>query len=279
MIFKGRRLIIGTKHKKEIVIAPLLEKGIGVKCFIDPEFDTDLLGTFSGEIERKEDALTTLRSKCLLAMERNNCDLGVASEGSFGNHPNLFFAPANDELLILIDKKNDLEIISREFTTETNLDACAVTNAKELFDFAEKVEFPSHGLILKKSKDDLSYMRKGITDQSELLIFFNFCINEFGTAYVETDMRALYNPTRMKVIEKATKNLLAKLNSFCPVCFVPGYAVVRATPGLPCGSCSLPTASTLFHTYQCVKCHHQENLKFPHDKEIENPMFCDACNP
>jgi hypothetical protein len=279
MIFRGRKLIIASKHSKELVIAPLLEESIGVECFVDPEFDTDLFGTFSGEVERKEDALSTLRSKCLLAMERNNCDLGVATEGSFGNHPTIFFAPANDELMILIDKKHGLEIISRELTTETNLNGSAITTPRELFDFAETVGFPAHGLILKKSKNDHSYVRKGITDKSELLIYFNFCMNEFGSAYVETDMRAMHNPTRMTVIENATKNLLAKLNSLCPACSSPGYSVVRATPGLPCGYCGYPTASTLLHTYQCVKCGHQEDLKFPNHKDFEDPMYCDVCNP
>jgi hypothetical protein len=46
-------------------------------------FDTDLLGTFSGELQRKDDALTTLRNKCIGASIANNCDLIFASEGSF----------------------------------------------------------------------------------------------------------------------------------------------------------------------------------------------------
>lgn len=279
MIFKGRNLIIATKHKKEAVIAPLLEAEIAVKCFVDPEFDTDLFGTFSGEIERKEDPVTTLRNKCLLAMERNNCDLGIASEGSFGSHPTMFFVPANEELLILIDKKNGLEIIAKELSVETNLNGSECLDQKGLLDFSAKVGFPSHGLILKKGKNDHRYLRKGITTKNELLVCFNFCINEFGSAYVETDMRAMYNPTRMKVIEKVTKGLLAKLNSLCPICSTPGYSVVSATSGLPCSSCGFPTSSTLFHSYACVKCNHAEDIKFPYTKHMEDPMYCDICNP
>jgi hypothetical protein len=33
------------------------------------------------------------------------CDLGVASEGSFGSHPSIFIASADDEFLIFIDTK------------------------------------------------------------------------------------------------------------------------------------------------------------------------------
>jgi hypothetical protein len=46
-IFRNRRLIIATKHKKEAVVAPLLQEKLGVRCFVDDEFDTDAFGTFS----------------------------------------------------------------------------------------------------------------------------------------------------------------------------------------------------------------------------------------
>ena len=90
MDFAGRKLVIATKHEKEKVIGPLVENHLAADWFVDPTFDTDFLGTFSGEIERKDDPLTTLKNKCLLAMEAANCDLGIASEGSFGPHPTLF---------------------------------------------------------------------------------------------------------------------------------------------------------------------------------------------
>ena len=110
-MFANRKMIIATKHSKESVMAPLFEKSLGVKCFVVDNFDTDTLGTFTGEVERADDAVTILRKKCLMAMQKNNCDLGVASEGSFGPHPTMFFINSDDELAILIDKKNDLEII------------------------------------------------------------------------------------------------------------------------------------------------------------------------
>jgi hypothetical protein len=91
--FEGRQLLIATKHNKERVIAPLFEKALGVTCIVPDNFDTDLLGTFSGEVEREQDPLSTARRKCLLAMQQANCDLAIASEGSFGPHPSLFLSP------------------------------------------------------------------------------------------------------------------------------------------------------------------------------------------
>ena len=119
-MFQDRKLIIVTKHEKEKAIAPFLEKSLGVSCFVNENFDTDILGTFTGEIERELDPIATARQKCLMAMELTNCDLGIASEGSFGPHPTIFFVSADDEFLIFIDKKNNLEIIARELSTATN---------------------------------------------------------------------------------------------------------------------------------------------------------------
>jgi hypothetical protein len=50
-MFVGRNLLIATKHEKVKVIAPILEKELGVKCFVLKGLDTDKFRTFSGEVE------------------------------------------------------------------------------------------------------------------------------------------------------------------------------------------------------------------------------------
>jgi hypothetical protein len=171
-MFENRKLIIATKHRKESVIAPILEKELGVRCFVDETFDTDLLGTFTGEVERQLDPISTAREKCLQAMKINDCELGIASEGSFGPHPSLFFVSADDEFLIFIDKKNNLEIIARELSTETNFNGKELKSENELLDFAQSIGFPAHGLILRQSKDDISEIHKGISDPEILKTTF-----------------------------------------------------------------------------------------------------------
>ena len=44
-MFQGRELLIVTKHEKEKVISPILERELGVKCVVTDNFDTDILGT------------------------------------------------------------------------------------------------------------------------------------------------------------------------------------------------------------------------------------------
>ena len=141
-MYKGRRLVIATMHQKEVVITPILEKELGVECFVPDNFDTDMLGTFTGETPRVLSQIETVRQKCLLAMKQTNCDLGVASEGSFGSHPTLFFVPADDEFLIFIDKKNDIEIVARKLSTETNFSGQQINSEEELLEFSKKIKFP-----------------------------------------------------------------------------------------------------------------------------------------
>ena len=278
-MFKNRTLLIATMHEKEKVLAPVFEEALGVTCVVAKDFDTDVLGTFTGEVNREDDPITTLRKKCNLAMEMYTCDLVVGSEGSFGPHPSLYFVHANDELVLLIDKKNNLEIFARELTTDTNFNGAEVSTESQLLEFATKAKFPSHALILRKSKDAYTHISKGITDVEFLKKTFNDLIDNYGIAYVETDMRAMYNPTRMAVIEKAAQKLVDKINSKCSQCSHPGFSITEAKPGLPCNLCRSSTRSTLSYIFTCQKCSFIKEQMYPHNKTMEDPMFCDYCNP
>lgn len=278
-MFQHRKLIIATKHRKELVMAPILEKALGVKCFVDENFDSDVLGTFTGEINRELDPIATAREKCLRAMKANHCDLGVASEGSFGPHPSLFFMGADDEFLIFIDLANHLEIVVRELSTETNFNGKPIENKKELLLFAEQVGFPSHGLILRNAKNDNAAIFKGITDVNILMETYDLILSKYKTVYAETDMRALYNPSRMKVIESATKKLAVKINSQCPQCKTPGFDVKKSKKGLKCSLCGSPTDTTLSHIYVCQHCAFEKEEWYPNQKTTEDPTYCNYCNP
>jgi hypothetical protein len=278
-MFKNRKIIIATKHKKEQVIAPILENELGVKCFTDEAFDTDVLGTFTGEVERELDPISTAREKCLRAMKQNNCDLGLASEGSFGPHPTMFFVNADDEFLIFIDSKNNIEIIVRELSTSTNFNGKQIENQTELLEFVNKVGFPSHGLILRKSKEETADIHKGITDAEILKTTFELLHSKYKTVYAETDMRAMYNPTRMSVIEKATEKLVQKVKSTCLNCKMPGFGITDAKHGLECSLCGSPTNSILSYIYVCQHCKFTKEEIYPHKKTTEDPMYCDYCNP
>lgn len=278
-IFFGRELFIATKHRKEEVIAPLMKRSFQIQCKVHPALDTDVFGTFSGERKRLDDALTTLRKKCELAFDISNEDLVMASEGSFGPHPEFFFVPINEEILLLIDRKNDLEFVVKEITTETNFAATSVKSWEELKAFAENAKFPEHALILRNSENDFTVIRKGINLWEDLELEFNRFIQKFPTVFVETDMRAQYNPTRMKAIERCTEKMIELMNSKCPACATPGFKITQAKSGLPCIQCGFPTRSVKSYIYSCNRCMHEKEELFPKGKMNEDPMYCDHCNP
>ena len=278
-MFQNRKLLIATKHQKERVIAPILENELGVTCFVDETFDSDTLGTFTGEVERELDPVSTVREKCLRAMKLSNCDLGIASEGSFGSHPSIFFVSADDEFLIFIDTLNNIEVIVRELSTSTNFYGKQIQTQKELFEFADKAGFPTHGLILRKSKDEKTDIHKGITDIESLKKTFDQLYSKYNSVYAETDMRAIYNPTRMNVIEKATKKLVQKIKSSCPQCQMPGFGVTDAKSGLNCSLCGSPTNSILSYIYVCQHCEFTKEEMYPNNITTEDPTYCDYCNP
>lgn len=279
MFFKGRQLLIATKHGKENVVAPILEKELGVTCIVANKLDTDILGTFSGEIERTLTPEEAARQKCKLAMEIYNCDLCLASEGSFGPHPVMHFIPANEELLLLTDTKNNLEISARELSTATNFNAEEIKDENQLSEFTKRALFPTHALILRPPGAQWSEIEKGINTKTSLKKHFRRFLKTYGAVHVETDMRAFFNPSRMLVIESATKTLAKQIKTTCPQCQRPGFGIATIETGLLCKLCKLPTRSILNYVYSCKGCGYSQTQARPDHKQFEDPIYCDYCNP
>ena len=278
-MFAGRTLVIATKHGKERVIAPILARVLGVRCITPDTFDTDELGTFTGEVERRLDPLETAREKCRRAMDAAGCDLAVANEGSFGPHPVMAFVPGDDELMVFQDRRNGLDLVVREVSASTNFAAQEVRDESALRAFADRARFPRHALILRESPSSTQPIHKGINDPAELLARFRELRARRGHAYVETDMRAMHNPTRMEVIGDAARKLADLLQSTCPACAMPGFAVTEVIRGLPCEACGLPTNAPSRHISVCRRCGQREEQRNPQGKTREDPMYCEFCNP
>jgi hypothetical protein len=277
--FEGRSLAIATMHGKDSVISPQVEQRLGVRPFVPQGLDTDVLGTFTGEISREGDALATLRAKCRMAANQTGCDLVVASEGSFGPHPSLFFSQAGDELVMLADYRYDLEIVGRELTFKTNFAGSDISDAGSLMAFAERSGFPSHALILRESAGSPAPIIKGLDNGRALLQAYGEILERCGRVYAETDMRACFNPTRMASIGLATAKMVDKALTSCPACRTPGFGVTDARHGLRCSACHCPTASVLSHIYTCARCRTTEEKMYPYGRMTEDPMYCNQCNP
>lgn len=277
--FDGRKVVIATMHQKDEVIGPALQMSFGMEYQTPNEFNTDQLGTFSGEIERALSPIDAAREKCKLAFESTDIDLVISSEGSFGPHPSFFFAPSDEEYLVLKDWENDLEIVVKTWSLDTNYGHYVLGSPEPLESFLTRAKFPTHALIVQDKLSQFHYLKKGITSKSILDQAIQNCLSQFGECHISTDMRAMHNPTRMGIIKELTIKLIEKMRSCCPACNRPGFSITEVKRGLLCSSCSFPTNSIKTAIYSCSGCHYTEFLDYPEAKIEEDPMYCDYCNP
>lgn len=279
-IFLGRKLVIATMHGKEAALAPVLEEKLGVHCMLPVALDTDCFGTFDGSISRRDDTRTTLINKCRAAMELTGCDLALGSEGSFGPHPEMAFLPCGLEELLLLDMSHNLSIHVAEVHSETNFSHARIRTWKELQAFAEKAMFPSHALILKTGDaDQAKPAMKGINDPETLKAAFDKLIGESAELSVQTDMRAMHNPTRMRMIGKTALSLAEKALNCCPSCHTPGFGMTGIKRGLPCAWCGAETHAVLSKLFTCAYCGFEDEQRYPGGQPWADPMHCPGCNP
>ncbi|MBE9016201.1 hypothetical protein IQ272_08625 [Chroococcidiopsidales cyanobacterium LEGE 13417] len=282
-LFTGRVVVIATMHEKEKAIAPILEAELGVQCVVPNDFNTDIFGTFTRDIARPADQITTAKLKAKKALEITGETIAIASEGSFAPHPDLPFISSNQEIVVFIDTLNQLEIVGQEISTETNFNSQSIRTVEEADSFAREIGFPSHGLVVMLSPDssDREEIFKGINTAEKLREIVTFALSKSltGKVHIETDMRALYNPTRMQNIAKATRNLIQKISQICPNCACPGFDAIAHRRGLPCRLCNLPTSAIRSVVYQCQKCSFQQEKLFPQGVKVADPSQCMYCNP
>jgi hypothetical protein len=120
---------------------------------------------------------------------------------------------------------------------------------------------------------------KGIKEFDILKNKVNGLLKKHQSIVLETDMRAMNNPIRRKVIRQATEDLIQKLLSSCPQCGTLGFAPTEMRLGLPCENCGLPTTQALARIWECAKCHFIKEEHYPAQKATADAMYCAFCNP
>lgn len=280
--FVDRTAILATMHRKESVMAPILEQGLGLRVVVPDGLDTDRFGTFTREIERSGSQLEAARQKAHYTMELTGATLAIASEGAFFPHPACPWLSSNRELVLLVDRQHGLEIVGETVTTETNFAHRSVASAADALDFAQTVGFPEHGLVVmpKPEWPTAAQRFKGIRHPDQLVqAVTDLLAAGFGSVHVETDMRAMHNPTRMKAIAEATQQLVKTALHQCPNCSYPGFAIVAHEQGLPCAWCQLPTSVVKLARRQCQHCRFTQDEMFPNGITVADPTWCSHCNP
>ncbi|GAB4033383.1 hypothetical protein GCM10028809_35040 [Spirosoma gilvum] len=246
--------------------------------------DTDQWGTFSGEVERKGSALDCARRKCEWGLEKlgDKVDYVLASEGSFGPHPFLPFLAGDEEILYFIDRKRGFHLSVSLLSEKTNYGMSQVNSWEALLAFAELAGFPSHALIVRPNNRATQLpVVKGIQSLPDLEAAFRECrwYSPHGTLWVETDMRAPFNPTRREVIGELATHLAQRLAQECPACRLPGWGRIRVEAGLPCGNCGTPTALIQTEVEGCVRCAYAQRRGRSDGLSVADPGQCPVCNP
>ena len=288
--YQGATAALATMHGKEIAIAPAMRAQLGLNVITPPDLDTDVLGTFTGEISRVGTMRDVAIRKARLGMGISGLKIGIASEGSFGPHPHIPFFRAGLELMVFVDDERDLIITEALIAEEINHDEAVVLSASELEPFLPRVSFPDHALVVApnltaspwwKLHPERARSRKGIVSYDELVdaVARAGRISEDGRARITTDLRAHMNPTRMRAIARLASLLAVRIATECPECHAPGFGRVRPAPGLPCRDCGEESTIPRGDILRCVACEHErEKRRLPICGSAE-PGECPRCNP
>jgi ribosomal protein L37E len=274
--------VLATKHRKEAIVQPPFKQTINLQLLVPTSLDTDLLGTFSGEIERRGTPREVAVRKARLGMEAMGLPLGLASEGSFGPHPQIPFAPIDHELLVFIDLEMGLEIVEEVVSMQTNYAQDKARASDDLTAFLTRAQFPAHALIVRpNSRWDSDLIFKGITTFEALSAVVARCaaLSDDGFAHIETDMRAHLNPSRQQVIQQAALQLARRLASLCPTCGTPGWGRVGVVRGLPCEWCGRDTHLVREEIYGCARCDYRDHRARSDGLQHASPADCAWCNP
>ena len=277
--YRSQRVALLTQHGKQDVIAPALHSAVACNVERVAGIDTDLLGTFTREIPRAGTQREAARHKARLGMARAGLPLGIASEGAFGPDPMMGMLPWNVELLVWIDNVRGIEVTASA-QGAANFAHLKTDDWDAVQQFAQQWRFPDHHLVMRPEQDGDPRIRKGVASWPALEAAFHWAQQRSSTAlvFIETDMRADANPTRMQAIQRAALELGQRLASLCPACDMPGFWIVRHVPGLPCGRCGEPTQAVIADVLACVQCdHHIERQRA--DVRVADPAHCDFCNP
>jgi hypothetical protein len=279
LFYEGRQVALLTQHGKQDLVRAPLEAALGCQLVHTDGYNTDQLGTFTRELTRAGSQLDAARKKAAIGMALTGATLGLASEGSFGADPYGAFMPWNTEVVLWVDRLSGHEVTGFAHGPARSLHKM-VKSPQELERFAQEAGFPEHQLVLRPEHPEHPDMDKGIHDHDALMRAFHLAHakSSNGTVFAENDLRAFANPTRQKMIVKATQDLIQKLLSSCPSCATPGYWLTQQIPGLPCRVCGNLTRLPKAEIWRCKQCGQKEQRAM-HALPWADPARCDVCNP
>lgn len=280
--YAAERICLTTRHGKERALARPFCRGLGASLVVSP-CDTDSLGTFSGEVQRLDDAINTCRRKALMGLAQSGLRLGLASEASFGPHPVVPMLAVGQELLLFVDLDRNLTVLEQRLDWRTNYAQKLLTPDEDPSAWLTQVGFPSHGVIARPADPSPGRWNwlKDLHCAAALAEALATCrrLDSRGQVWLEADMRAHRNPTRMRSIRRLGVALARRLRTPCPSCTAPGWGLVESRRGLPCRACGTLTELVAAEIWGCGACGHQLERPRRDGVAAADPGQCPWCNP
>lgn len=274
-----QEILLTTKHNKFAYVAPAFQEQLEMTV-VEHVADTDLLGTFSGEIERTLAAGQTAIAKAKIGLAETGKTLGLASEGTIGADSGIGFLNSDVEILALVDLERGIEILERFRSFDITAGKIVARPGESLDAFFKQADFPNHRLIARPNKALSQLAIKGLATEKEVQEAVKFCSIESqdGLVLIESDLRAMYSPSRQKNIAQASALLAVRVLAQCPDCLCPGWGKVDVERGLPCSYCQTDSEDAVKREiFGCVRCQHREPGELL--AKFASPSQCQVCNP
>jgi hypothetical protein len=279
--FRNTLIVFATKHAKSQAAREVFTRILNT-TIQELEVDTDLMGTFSGEIERTGSMQDALRGKVRLARNATDSRLILVSEGSFGSAGGFGLAAHGLEMLMLHDSVTGVEIFEQYVSWNTNYATAKLTTIDELASFLKRISFDTHALVLYPDGIPPSQtVYKGILTEGDAISAFSVCKELSPTLSVMamSDMRAHLNPTRMSAVSACCELLANRLAAECAKCGSGGFGMIATVPGLPCQACGMPTQRARAEKHACAVCGFTAEHPRADGAKEAAPYECEFCNP
>lgn len=266
-----------TKHNKVEYVSPILTDTFNWQLNGYEQFDTDMLGTFSGESERTLTALECAVYKAEKALKLSNDDIGLGSEGSFNPDP-YGMVTINQELLACVHREKGVLAIGLA-TRPVNVRTWTLSNTDN--GVLEEIinSLPAHQALIIRSIDLHEDVYKGLMSREQIEDAFSALSQNKTLSNIEVcyDLRAMHCPERQVTIKLAAENLVERLRSSCPQCGEVDFFPEQRVPGLPCETCHLPTQMTKAYKSTCKHCNFESET--PIEQSHAETVNCGFCNP
>lgn len=216
----GLPVLIATMHGKETVLAPPLAE-LGFQVLLPVDYDTDMLGTFSGDVRRPGTAVEAALEKARRACIATGVPRAISSEGSYRPCQTLFPGARNVEILAFVDMENGQEVVEvmtdlptrfvkgrvpADFDapeTQALLSAMGWPQVRAMI----VPEDPGRGVVMPE------WVFKGLADAASVIEALRVCAahSADGQVHLESDLRAHMNPTRMASVARVGERLVQRL--------------------------------------------------------------------